>query len=102
MNKLNDWYKLKPNEVIETQSYQLMLKVFNSNDVRVRMRPYEYDEQEDGDEILVLKDRLRNEVVMSNSAMEIRTNQDFIDKAHGDVLIADTLKRKKEKLKRLK
>jgi spermidine synthase len=25
---------------------------------------------------------------MSNSAMEIRTNQDFIDKAHGDVLIA--------------
>jgi spermidine synthase len=88
MNKLNDWYKLKPNEVIETQSYQLMLNIFDSNTWYVRKHSSEFEGQKDGDEILVLKDRLKNEIVMSNSAMEIRTNQDFVNKAHGDVLIA--------------
>jgi spermidine synthase len=88
MNKLNDWYKLKPNEMIETQSYQLILKIFDSNNWYVKKYFHEYIGQEDGDEILVLKDRAKNEVVMSNSAMEMRTNQDFVDKAYGDVLIA--------------
>jgi spermidine synthase len=88
MNKINDWYKLKPNEVIETKSYQLMLKIFDSNNWYVKKHSSEFEGQKHGDEILVLKDRLKNEVVMSNSVMEIKTNQNFVDKAYGDVLIA--------------
>jgi hypothetical protein len=88
MNKLNDWYKLKPNEVIETKSYQLSMKIFDSNNTFVKMNKSEFEGQKDGDKILVLKDRLKNEIVMSNSVMEIRTNQDFVNKAHGDILIA--------------
>ena len=48
----------------------------------------EYRGQKEGDIITILSDKEKQEVVMSDSWMERYTNQAFIQKAKGDVLIA--------------
>ena len=47
----------------------------------------EYRGQSDGDIVTVLKDWETQEIVMSDSVMEKRTNLDVLDEAHGDILI---------------
>lgn len=48
----------------------------------------EYFGQKEGDIITILTDIRKNEVVMSDSVMEKRTNLDFVYRANGNVLIA--------------
>jgi len=48
---------------------------------------YEFLGQEEGDIITVLIDKSKNEIVMSDSVMEKRTNRDFVSEANGDVLV---------------
>ncbi|KAB7891370.1 hypothetical protein [Poseidonibacter ostreae] len=71
---------------IKTDRYELSTKVYKPS--WREKTDLEYLGQEEGDIITYLVDKQKREMVMSDSFMEKRTNQDFINKANGDVLIA--------------
>jgi len=70
----------------QSENYKIEKKVFRSD--FFTMGNPEFNGQIDGDKITVLTDTSRDEIIMSNSVMEKRTNTDFVTRANGDVLIA--------------
>lgn len=73
-------------EVIGNSKYGICQVAFEHSE-ETRGNP-EYEGQKERDIITVLVDKRKGEVVMSDSAMERRTNKAFCDTATGDVLIA--------------
>ena len=77
----------KIHAVRESEFYSLrQVKVKESNDLEKLMNP-EFAGQLD-QTVVVLTDLVKDEIVMSDSWMEQKTNIDFVNRAKGDVLIA--------------
>jgi len=70
----------------ENDKYSIQHKVFKHS-FRSQMDG-EFMGQNDGDIIAVLVDKTKDEIVMSDSVMEKKTNLDFLNNAKGNILVA--------------